>query len=84
MRKKNISTIIVGVLGRNNYGDFGGYRKVLTILIWVPFQLKIKLRIKKDAIVWIWRRGLIEVFLCPPIDAAELVIFIRHYKEKSK
>jgi hypothetical protein len=37
--------LVIGVLGRNNYSDFGGGRKVLTILILAPFQLKIKLRI---------------------------------------
>jgi hypothetical protein len=84
MRQKNISTTIVDILGRNNYGDFGGSRKVLTILILAPFQLKIKLRIQKDTIVQMRRRGLIEALLCPPIDTAELVMFVIYGREKSK
>jgi hypothetical protein len=43
--------LVIGVLGRNNYGDFGDGRKILTILILALFQLKIKLRIQKDAVV---------------------------------
>jgi hypothetical protein len=43
--------LVISILERNNYSDFGGDRKILTIPILAPFQLKIKLKIQKDAIV---------------------------------